>query len=121
VSKIDVSVEIFYNKVKKKLEQNKGMAQRALDMAVIKDSARFVPFDVGTLEGSALRGTNVGSGLVVYNAPYARAQYYGKFDHSRNKHPQATRLWFEAAKTLYFREWVKTVQEIMAGKSFAGK
>lgn len=111
-----IDVKIFYERVGRKIVAKKARAQKVVDVTVIKDSARFVPFETGTLEKSAMENSKIGSGLVVYNTPYAKRQYYGKFDHAKNKHPHATRLWFEAAKAENLDKWIRIVQEIVKGR-----
>ena len=124
---MNVKVNINISKIMQKVGANKRQAQRALDAAVLKDSAPFVPFQTGNLEKSGILGTTIGSGLIVYNAPYARAQYYGIstnnstrtshfMSHSTNKHPRATRLWFEFAKAQYLPRWIQIVQDIIVGR-----
>ena len=48
----------------------------------------YVPFDTGTLKNSANQASDFKGGLLVYNTPYARAQYYlheqGKGLHGEN-------------------------------------
>lgn len=36
----------------------------------------YVPFDTGTLKNSVNQASNFKEGLLVYNTPYARRQYY---------------------------------------------
>jgi hypothetical protein len=114
--KIKTDVKIFYEKVNRKVSASKARAQKVLDLTVIKDSERFVPFESGVLEKSAMGSSKIGSGLVVYNTPYAKRQYYGKFDHTKNKHPFATRLWFEAAKAENLEKWTRIAQEAITGR-----
>jgi hypothetical protein len=111
-----VEVKIFYDRIRSKVSGNKERAQKVLDMTVIKDSSRFVPFQTGTLEKSAMESSRIGTGLVVYNTPYAKRQYYGEFEHGKNKHPQATRLWFEAAKAENLEKWIRIAQEMIRGE-----
>lgn len=37
---------------------------------------KYVPFRTGMLKGSVITASNFGSGELIYNTPYARAQYY---------------------------------------------
>jgi hypothetical protein len=111
-----VEVKIFSDRIRSKVKASKERAQKVLDITVIKDSSRFVPFETGTLEKSAMESSRIGSGLVVYNTPYAKRQYYGQFEHGKNKHPHATRLWFEAAKAENLDKWIRIVREIMGTK-----
>ena len=73
---------------RRNLETN-GKIQKFIDSEVIRLSEPYTPFDTGYLKNNAPKiGTSIGSGEVVYNAPYARRQYYEK----RGK------MWFERMK-----------------------
>lgn len=81
-------------------------AQKFLDAEVLRDSAPYTPMRTGNLMRSGNTGTVIGSGKVIYNAPYAKRCYYGRhFKFSKDKHPQARAQWFEAAKATKFRAW----------------
>lgn len=112
---------------KRNLEKG-GMVQRYIDSEVIRQCEPYVPFDEGTLTRSASLATRIGSGLVIYNTPYARYQYYGvvygpnipmviggeqtfrsptnqakhptnrKLTYNKEKHPLAGSMWFERMK-----------------------
>lgn len=93
-----------------------SLAQKFLDNEVLKDSAPYVPFRTGYLEKSGITGTVIGSGKVIYNAPYAKKNYYGKhFNFSKDKHPQACAFWFEKTKAQKKTNWVKGVNKIVRG------
>lgn len=107
--------------------QKGGSVQRAIDTEIIRQCEPYVPFDEGVLTQSAWNSTRIGSGLIVYNTPYARYQYYGEIfgpnflveiggemvwrskkgatkhptgrqmQYNREKHPQAGSHWFERA------------------------
>jgi hypothetical protein len=55
-----------------------GYVQKVIDAAVIRECFPYVPFDEGALAGSANTATEIGSGEVVYDQPYAHYQYYGE-------------------------------------------
>ena len=55
-----------------------GAVQKFIDSEVLRLSDPYVPFDTGNLKKSGQRATEIGSGIVSYNAPYARYQYYGR-------------------------------------------
>lgn len=55
-----------------------GHVQKTVDAAVIRECFLYVPFDEGVLAGSANTATEIGSGEVVYDTPYARYLYYGE-------------------------------------------
>ena len=96
-------------------EKYKGKAKRAqmwLDNEVLKDCSPYVPRITGALERSGIDGTVIGSGLIVYNSPYAKWQYYGYFNHSTQAHSQASREWFEVAKASNKNKWIRKVKQI---------
>ncbi len=91
-------------------------AQQWLDNEVLKDTDPFVPFRSGSLEKSGILGTVVGSGDIVYNAPYAGHQYYGlDFDFDRSSHPQAQSQWFEASKAVNKEKWINGAKKLAGG------
>lgn len=85
-------------------------AQSYVDSEVLRLSRPYVPFQHGSLMLSGDLGTVIGSGLVVYNAPYARYQYYGMVMAGRapkqltdtpltyHGAPKRGKLWFERMK-----------------------
>lgn len=90
-------------------------AQMKLDQQVITDSNYYCPLRAaqgGTLQKSAITNAVLGSGLVQWKIPYARAQYYGvNFDHSKSANPNACAKWFEAAKARKLSDWEKLVND----------
>ncbi len=91
-------------------------AQKFLDNEVLKDSDPFVPFRTGNLRNSGITGTTLGSGQVIYSAPYSKPMYYGfGFNFSKVKHPQACAQWFEKAKALKKKAWLAGVNKIVMG------
>ena len=48
-----------------------------VDNEVLRLSTPYIPKRTGALIKSGLLGTDIGSGVVEYVAPYARYQYYG--------------------------------------------
>ncbi len=85
-------------------------AQMYVDSEVLRLSDPYVPFQSGMMKLSGQLGTVIGSGLVVYNAPYAKYQYYGYVmagrapkqltDRLISYHgaPKRGKLWFERMK-----------------------
>ena len=89
-------------------------AQKFLDSEVIKDCAPYTPMRTGNLMNSGASGTTIGSGKVIYNAPYAKTMYYGtSFNFSKDKHPQACAQWFEKAKAVKKNAWMSGVKKIV--------
>lgn len=116
-----------------------GYIQKVVDSAVIRECFPYVPFDEGVLAGSANTATEIGSGEVVYDTPYARYLYYGevygpnipitengiitgywsppekfptgeKLEYNTEKNPQAGSHWFDRAMEDHKDEILKEAQ-----------
>lgn len=57
--------------------QEHGPVQMAIDTAVIDYMLPYWAWDTGRLANSAYGATDVGSGKVIYDTPYAAELYYG--------------------------------------------
>jgi len=91
-------------------------AQRFLDSEVLRGCAPFVPMRTGYLMKSGNTGTTIGSGKVVYNAPYAKKCFYARNARfSKDKHPKACAQWIEPAKAEHMKEWRDGVDQILTG------
>ena len=70
----------------------KTAALQKAQFALAQEAARFidpyVPFDTGTMKNTVNQASDFKNGLLVYNTPYARPQYYlheqGKGLHGEN-------------------------------------
>lgn len=95
-------------------------AQKFLDSEVLRGSAPYVPMSSSATKGNLMKsgntGTVIGSGKIIYNAPYAKKCYYGlhmKFN--KNEHPYACAQWFEAAKAVNKTKWINGAESIIKG------
>ena len=117
-----------------------GYVQKAVDAGVIRECSPYLPFDEGVLEGSANTATEIGSGEVIYDTPYARYQYYGevygpnfpitengeivgyysppekfatgeKLEYNTEKHPMAGSHWFDRAMADHSDDVLKEAQD----------
>lgn len=117
-----------------------GYVQKAVDAAVIRECFPYLPFDEGVLAGSANTATEIGSGEVIYDTPYARYQYYGevygpnfpitengtivgyysppeklptgeKLEYSTEKNPMAGSHWFDRAMADHKDDVLKEAQD----------
>lgn len=122
-----------------------GNVQKAVDTAVIRECFPYVPFDEGILAGSAYAATEIGSGEVIYDTPYARYQYYGevygpnfpitengtvvgfysppekfptgqKLEYSTEKHTMAGSHWFDRAMADHKEDILKEAQDAANGR-----
>lgn len=91
--------------------------QFVLDNAVIKDSNYYIPTDEHYLEKSVFLHSNPGSGLIMWQTPYARRLYYNpKYNFSKDVNPNARGLWFEAAKSEKKESWIRQGEEATRSK-----
>lgn len=121
-------------------------AQKFVDSECIRLMSKYTPARNLLLSKSAIIGTKIGSGHIVYASPYARYQYYGvvygpnipiyengeivgfysppkkhstgrKMRYSKVKHPQAQRLWFETMKAKHGGAILRGAAAIAGGKA----
>ena len=97
-------------KILREKKRKIGIAQRALDIQVVKDSNYYCPEMDGTLKRSALR-SEYGSGNIKWDTVYANAQYYGNPNKSRDKNPNARMMWFEEAKATKKTNWLRLAND----------
>lgn len=108
-----MKVQIDFNAegARRKIEENLHRVQVALDWQVLKDSNYYAPQDTSALIDSGINSTVKGSGELEWNTPYARAQYYGLPNKSKDKNPNAIMKWFEAAKAAKKTLWEKLAND----------
>ena len=93
--------------VKVQIEWNKGFGddwtdhlntvQAQFDMEVLRLTDPYVPMQTGMLRRSAQLASNIGSGELVWNTPYAAEQYYHT-SKSRGYSPTAGAYWGDRMK-----------------------
>ena len=92
-------------------------AQKVVDSEVLRRCDPLIPLDTGMLKKSGINSTVIGSGIVSYDTPYARRQYYenqGKGNH--NASGLRNKLWFERMKADHTADIVKEATAVARGK-----
>lgn len=51
-------------------------AQSYIDSEILRRSDPLVPFRTGSLKRSGITGTKIETGVIEYNTPYAKKQYF---------------------------------------------
>ena len=118
-----VNTRFVYNKsvgqmVAQRSLENGGRVQKYIDSTVLRLSDPYVPFLTGQLKVSGIRGTVIGSGTVVYNAPYARRQYYTNSGNGKEGTARGGlrgRHWFERMKADRLDEILQGAAKIAGG------
>ena len=99
---IDFKTGMVADRLRKRMES----IQPAFDTQVLKDSNYFAPMDTGNLKASGVTGSQIGSGILVWNTPYAKKMYYGVgYNFSKDSNPNARAKWFEEAKAQHLKSW----------------
>ena len=79
--KIDLSYQMELNNLQTILQkrglEERGRIQKMCDSEVLRQCEPYTPRDTGTLVNSGTLSTDIGSGQVIWNTPYARFLYYG--------------------------------------------
>ncbi len=92
-------------------------AQRFVDSEVLRLSAPYIPLRTSMLIKSGQLGTDVGSGLVQWIAPYARARYYRPGSYGSVTGRLRGAMWFERMKADHGREIVQGAKKMAGGWS----
>lgn len=87
-----------------------GKAQQYVDSEVLRLSEPFIPRDTGALINSGIVNTQIGSGEVKYNTPYARRWYY--MPASFQGAPMRGNYWFERMKQQYRNSILQGAKDI---------
>lgn len=98
-------LELDENKLRRKIEDRMGKVQFYLDSRVAADSNFFAPMDTGNLIASVQPVE--GNGVLEWNTPYAKKQYYEGPNKSKDSNPNASMQWFEHAKARNLKDWEK--------------
>lgn len=88
-----------------------GKSQQFVDSEVLRLSAPYMPQRTGTMIRSGILGTIVGSGLVVYDVPYADEQYHETADR-RWYDPLRGAHWFERMKADHGKQIIRGAKTI---------
>ena len=98
----------------RQLQQNQA-AQAYIDSSVLRCCDPYVPRDTGQLIKSGIRGTKIGSGRVIYQAPYARRWYYtpARFRDA----PTRGNYWFERMKATHGKQILAEAARIAGGRT----
>lgn len=101
------------DKTMEELGLNKGgRAQQKLDNVILQTCDPYIPLDTGTMRNSGPIHTVIGSGIIIWQTPYVRKQYY------ENKGGEGLRgkLWFERAKASHLSDWAQVVADVSGGR-----
>lgn len=93
-------------------------AQMFVDSECMRLMVKYTPERTGFLYRSVTLGSKIGSGKLVYLAPYARYQYYGVSRSGRKlkyAKPTARPMWFEVMKANHGASILRGAARIAGG------
>lgn len=96
-----------------------GKAQMYVDSEVIRCCDKYVPMYTSALKKSGTTSTVIGSGMVHYDTPYARKNYYenrGRGIQGTAKGGLRGKEWFERMKPDHLDGILKGVKKIAGAK-----
>lgn len=100
-----------------KWQSRYSAAQRFVDSEILRLSEPFTPLQTGMLVKSGTLGTDVGSGLVQWIAPYAKAQYYSPRKPGSETGPMRGPYWFARMKAVHVRQIITGARRFAGGGS----
>ena len=89
---------VWSTEFKPKWQKQFSAAQQFVDSEVLRGCEPYIPLLTGMLIMSGILGTDVGSGMVQWIAPYAKPQYYLKRKPGSQTGPLRGPFWFERWK-----------------------
>ena len=114
---MSASIKLTFNhaQVRAKIRSACSDVTPILTEQILKDSNEFARQDTGAMIASSQYASNIKEGEIVWATPYAKKVYYtGTPSHDVN--PKATLMWYETAKTIYKKDWLKLAQKIFSSK-----
>ena len=107
-----VKIDFDTSKIIKDYDKLTEKGVETLSQQVLKDSNFYVRKDSGLLETSSIKASNTKKGEVVWNTPYAKRVYYTG-NPSKDVNSNASLMWFEKAKSKYWKDWINIVSKII--------
>jgi hypothetical protein len=89
--------------------------QAFVDTEVLRLSEPYTPMDTGMMIKSGQLGTEIGSGLVQWIAPYSRRQYYSPRAPGSQTGPLRGPFWFERMKATYKKQIIEGARRLAGG------
>jgi hypothetical protein len=88
--------------------------QRFIDSEVLTQCEKYTPLRTSMLIKSGTLGTDIGSGVVQWIAPYAKGQYYrGRLPGTSDTGPLRGRFWFQRMKVNHGHSIIKKAKSIV--------
>ncbi|MFI3206488.1 MAG: minor capsid protein [Clostridia bacterium] len=96
-----------------------GASEKAIFITseqALKDCNVYCKEDQEGLINSSLTASEPEKGLLIWNEPYAKKQYYLDSTNT-DKNPKARKMWAHYAKSVHGKEWLETMQKAFKEKA----
>ena len=103
-----VRIQIDPNRCAAKVMGAWGKALYTLSAQVLGDCNQYVKRDYGELEGSSYVHSRLHEGLLIWETPYAKRQYW---EIKTSLTPGRTWKWCETAKRRHRSDWARIAQK----------
>lgn len=106
------NVSVTFNRadVIRRIEDATKKGQKELTKHALKDCTKYTKEDTGDLIQSGQDETKLDEGLLIWDTPYAKRQYY--LDSTKTLiNPNATFMWAHYAEKKHGKDWKKTLQK----------
>ena len=107
-----VKFNISPTKIEVKIDNAWKNGLEMLSAEILQDCNRYCKEDTGMLIMSSYIHSRLSEGLLVWQTPYARRQYYGIKTAYTTVNPNATWKWAHFAKSKHMSEWTQKAQKI---------
>lgn len=105
-----VKISIDPNQCAAKVEGAWQKGLFALSSQILGDCNQYVKYEHGGLEGSSYQHSKLGEGLLIWQTPYAKRQYW---EIRTSLTPGRTWKWCETAKRKHKDTWRKIAEKAM--------
>lgn len=112
----NVTVTVNRGQIHAKIESRWKKTVLPLSAQILQDCNYFVKMDTSALMASSSIHSKLSEGLLIWQTPYARRQYWEIQTAYPDVNPNASWKWCEMARTTFRADW-----ELLAQKLFGGR
>lgn len=110
-----VRIEISEPQILTKINAVWNETTKPLAEEILNDCNQYCKEDTGALIASSLIHSQLDKGLLIWQTPYARRQYYEIRTAYTDVNPGASWRWAEVAKNHHLNEWIRKAQILTGG------
>lgn len=110
----DVKVTLDTRGIEERFLKLHKKAQTAMSEQALKDCNYYCKQDQDTLISSSIMHSDYENGILKWQTPYARMQYY--LDSARkDKNPNASKMWAHKAASEHSEDWKLIYEKVFKG------